>query len=250
MMPFWRVAREEPAAALGVFGPLLLAAATSLWMAVRGETRARRTFAILAAFLLVGLAITAFQIRGAYVVSVFAPLVAGVVGDRTLRLIERRGRLTPESGGLAVLTLGMVGLYIALPGMLLPREGDASNTSRCVERARLRSALSPLPAGVVLAPMNLGPFILLHTDHAIVTGSYHRAPAGIEAHFRAFESEDALRRYVEKHGAAYVAQCAPPEPPGPAADFAERFAAGAVALPWLEPVDPGAAPLRVWRVAP
>ncbi|TXN50363.1 hypothetical protein FV228_29560, partial [Methylobacterium sp. WL18] len=110
--------------------------------------------------------------------------------------------------------------------------------------------LAALPAGTVLAPIALGPSILLRTPHTIVAAPYHRAIPGLTAAIEGLGGTEAdLGRVLDAFRVRYVVAC----PARPADDlqaepaFATRLARGEVQSDRLESVAlPG--PLKVWRV--
>ena len=61
------------------------------------------------------------------------------------------------------------------------REPCAGAGRRAPTRRPSLTPLDALPPGLVLAPMNLGPALLLHTHHSIVVAGYHRGTRGVIA---------------------------------------------------------------------
>jgi hypothetical protein len=249
----FEVIQESFVAGLAIYVPLALTALLSSVLSVVGAPRHRRAFALLALVGWCGLTISLAQVRGAYVASVFVPIVAAYVVERAL---SRQGPGTQTSANaLALLALGvaMFGKVWGIGAVFAQPEAENVKAEKlagqaCRQQATL-SALDALAPGTILAPMNLGPFLLLHTHHSIVSGSYHRAPAGIEADFRAFESEEALRRYAARHHADYVALCDLwPARADAGGSFGERLAKGLTMAPWLDAAILDRGPLRVWRV--
>ncbi|SDM85563.1 hypothetical protein SAMN05216360_10445 [Methylobacterium phyllostachyos] len=239
-----------------VFYPVvLLATAAASWMAWRGPHR--RIWAGMALFLWPGLILGLFQFRGLYIASGFVPLAAGAVLDRALRDdTERRAGLPRWGnallGGCIVSTLWMV------PAILAEALGPATRTAPDPAGAiacRSQEALAPLdtlPPGTVLAPIFMGPAILLHTRHGIVAAPYHRAIPGLTAAIEGLGGTQAdLERVLTGFRVRYLVAC----PARPAEDlqaetaFATRLAGGAARSDRLVPLDlPG--PLKVWRVVP
>ncbi|MEL6060389.1 MULTISPECIES: hypothetical protein [unclassified Methylobacterium] len=239
-----------------VFYPVvLLATAAATWMAWRGPQR--RAWAIMAVLLWPGLILGLFQFRGLYIASGFVPLVAGAILDGALRTEpERRGDLPRWGvallGGCLVSTLWMVPAVVA--GTLAPATRTAPDPAGAIA-CRSQEALTPLdtlPPGTVLAPIFMGPAILLHTRHDIVAAPYHRAIPGLEAAIEGLGGTQAdLERVLTESGIRYLVAC----PARPAEDlqaepaFATRLAEGAARSDRLVPLDlPG--PLKVWRVVP
>ncbi|MDP4002391.1 hypothetical protein [Methylobacterium sp. NEAU K] len=237
-----------------VFHPVvLLASLTAAWMAWRGTRR--RAWSVAALFLWPGLILGAFQFRGLYVASAFVPLVAGAVLDRALALAVERGAGARRWG---IVTLGgcLVSTLWLAPAALAEWLAPAARTAldpagaiACQGDAAVRP-LAALPAGTVLAPIFLGPSILLRTPHTIVAAPYHRAIPGLTAAIEGLGGTEAdLDRVLADFGIRYLVAC----PARPADDlqaepaYATRLARGEVRSDRLQPVDlPG--PLKVWRV--
>lgn len=238
-----------------VFYPVvILASLTAARAAWRGPDR--RTWSVIALFLWPGLILGVVQFRGLYIVSGFVPLVAGVVLDRALAQAD-----LPEAArrwSVALLGAAMVSSLWMIPALLaetlapgLRTAPDATETNACLGDAAVRP-LAHLPEGTVLAPIFMGPSILLRTPHSIVAAPYHRAIPGLKAAIEGLGGTEAdLDRVLTAFDVRYLVAC----PARPAENlqaetaFATRLAAGAAGSARLMPLDvPG--PLKVWRVAP
>jgi hypothetical protein len=235
-----------------VFYPVvLLATLAASGMAWRGPQR--RAWSVAALFLWPGLILGMFQFRGLYIASGFVPLVAGPVIDRALTLAARAA---PRRWAAAALGGGLISTLWLAPAALAGWLGGEARTGSdpaaafaCQGDAAVRP-LAALPAGTVLAPIALGPSILLRTPHTIVAAPYHRAIPGLTAAIEGLGGTEAdLGRVLDAFRVRYVVAC----PARPADDlqaepaFATRLARGEVQSDRLEPVAlPG--PLKVWRV--
>ena len=238
-----------------VFYPVvILASLTAAGMAWRGPER--RAWSVVALFLWPGLILGVAQFRGLYIVSGFVPLVAGVVLDRALAraALPAGARRWPVAllGAAMVSSLWMIPALLAetlAPGMR--NAPDVAETNACLGDAAVRP-LAHLPEGTVLAPIFMGPSILLRTPHSIVAAPYHRAIPGLKAAIEGLGGTEAdLDRVLTAFDVRYLVAC----PARPAENlqaetaFATRLAAGAAGSARLVPLDvPG--PLKVWRVAP
>ena len=237
-----------------VFYPvLLLASLTAAVMAWTGPRR--RAWSVIALFLWPGLILGVFQFRGLYIASGFVPLVAGVVLDRVLTLAGEPG---VRRWAVAALGCGLVSTLWMAPVVLAEAVAPAARTANdpaaatdCQSAAALRP-LAGLPPGTVLAPIFMGPAILLRTPHRIIAAPYHRAIPGLTAAIVGLGGTEAdLDRVVRDVQARYLVAC----PDRPADDlqgepaFATRLAAGTARSAHFEALDlPG--PLKVWRVRP
>jgi hypothetical protein len=133
---------------------------------------------------------------------------------------------------------------------LAPTFGPAGHPpSDCLTKQSI-SALDGLPPGLILAPIDIGAYTLLHTRHSIIAAGFHRAADGIVAGIDGFKGSEAdMRRVIGKHRPDYLVLCTDwakaeaVEPP----PFAKALAEGA-SEPWLDPVPLEAGGLMVWRV--
>lgn len=143
-------------------------------------------------------------------------------------------------------------LGVALAG--LPKSAapaDAPARTACSDTATI-SALRDLPPGLILADLNIGPYIAALTDHRVATAPYHRLGSSIVTGQRALNgppmsAEPAIRTL----GATYVVACAAPLSSGPSAAplaFEDALSAG-VPPAYLEPIILEATTkLRVYRL--
>jgi len=239
--------------ALAFYPVVMLAGAVAAWMAWRGPQR--RAWTMIAVFLWPGLILGLFQFRGLYIVSGFVPLVAGAVLDEALSADDHRSTGLPRwsvalLGGALVSTLWMVPVVLAAAINPVPRmTPDPAGAIACRSDTAL-APLAALPAGTVLAPIFMGPAILLHTPHRIVAAPYHRAIPGLTAAIEGLGGTQAdLERVLSAFGIRYLVAC--PERPSedlqaePA--YATRLTQGAVQSDRLVRLDlPG--PVKVWEV--
>lgn len=135
---------------------------------------------------------------------------------------------------------------------------DRGNFSRPEREACLATAnyapLTHLPAGLVAADIDFGPFLLALTPHSVLAAPYHRLSFGIVAAHEALSSPpDAARAILSRHKVTYVVTCGPRPPSGLieprlSASLWGQLQAGIVP-DWLEPV-PGTGPLVAYRIKP
>ncbi|OZA93910.1 MAG: hypothetical protein B7X57_03395 [Erythrobacter sp. 34-65-8] len=233
-----------------------LAACAMLW---RQSTGAARVWWAEHAAVLLGALVLGLLVSRSLA---FAAVIAAVpLGWLAVRLL---GRMRAASGlglrGAAALMIVLV-LVPSAPVTVANQLSPAVSVSRpasvasaaCDVRDRAAS-LRILPRGVVFAPLDMGPAILLETRHAVVATSHHRAEAAMADVIRAFIAPpDHARAVVASHGADYLALCTDLAEP---ALYAARHPEGLAALlasdsgpNWLEPVDALSTPeFRVYRV--
>jgi hypothetical protein len=114
--------------------------------------------------------------------------------------------------------------------------------------------LQNLTAGTIFAPLDIGPSILLKSDHAVIATGHHRAEAAMRDVIVVFSGEISnAQSIIKRHNADYVAMCsdlaevnfyADANPDGLAATLIADEAPE-----WLEPVEMDAPEeFRVWRI--
>ncbi|MDF0542619.1 hypothetical protein PX699_09720 [Sphingobium sp. H39-3-25] len=155
---------------------------------------------------------------------------------------------------LVLLTpVGIASLWIALVSPPLKAEAPKPD---CTAAASI-APLAALPRGVMLAPLDIGPAILIGTPHSVVGTAHHRNAAGISTVIRVFtappeRARAAMAGVNGRHGPDYLLVCpglnelggyAKAEPKGLAATLAKGDVPS-----WLVPV-PVKGPVRVYRIA-
>lgn len=255
--PVWRRPASEWLPGLV---PMLaaLAACVTLWM--RTPPRDRTWWAEQATLLAIALVLGLMVARSL----AFAAVIAAVpLGWLVGQLVERL-RTARRSGARLAAMLALVLLLVPTAPVralekLLPGE-DTARPVRLADAAcnvRVRAAsLAALPEGIVFAPLDLGPAVLLESPHSVVATSHHRAEAAMADVIAAFLAPpEQARQIMSRHGADYLALCtdlaetriyARHRPDG----LAAALAAGRVPA-WLEPVDNlSTAEFRIFRVRP
>lgn len=220
------------------------------------------------AFLFVSIVIMAWQIRGAAFATAFAvPFGAWAVAvaRRDYRARASAMRALAFAGiaaGSAAAAWASAGS--ALQSSITPRAAIAdlaireAGSKSCATPEALRT-LRAVPTGVMLNQFVFGAGVLVWTDHSVLAAPYHRDVEGTMTVIAAMRaSADRAREIAVKSAADYVLVC----PATPETAFYARKAAEGVAPEqtlsamlgrgeapdWLEPVDIGASPLRVYRI--
>lgn len=257
MRPFRLQWAASPGDALAHLAPLLVGGLAAAVTAFSGPEPIRRAALIAASWLLTGVVLAQGQFRGIYMACAVLPFVAGPLFDRAIGLLRRpeAGRRAAFAVVLALLTLARVwAVPFAAAERLAaaaPPQPPAADFEACTTRAALHP-LTALEPGTILSAIDLGPFLLLQTGHAVVAAPYHRAIDGLGASVTGLSGDEAaLRRALQTSGATYLVQCAPAAGPAPegATPFALALARGTVSAPWLQPLAPTGTPIMAWRVA-
>lgn len=127
---------------------------------------------------------------------------------------------------------------------------------------RHAGVLQGLPRGTILAPLDIGPELLLASPDAVLATGHHRGARAMHQVITAFTGSEAqLRGIIAENRIAYVALCpdisepqiyAREAPQGLAARLLAGRSHGGGAPAWLVPVEDGPADGRliVWRVVP
>lgn len=256
-LPVWR---QPAVAAVQIAAPPFIALAASLFLWRSPETADRRDAWFEFALLLAGFALVALLVSRAgaaacalstiAVAAALRPLLARIEG-----LASMPAKLAALVLVLAALAPGMVAFAVdrSIPSAHAePAKGGMSDV--CGLPGSL-AALRSLPRSTLFTPLDLGPWALLRTDHAVVATSHHRASAAMHDVIAAFlGTGDEAHALVRKHGAAYVVACDDLVEAGVYRDMQEqglmaRLLAGKPPV-WLQPVPlpPEAGTLRVWQV--
>lgn len=259
-MPIWR---QEPGEALRMVVPPLLGFAISLSLFATSRDWLRRWWLDYALLLAAALLVSLFVARGAGAACVLAALPIGVQlrsWIRTARNARQPARRVLVLGGI------VLALAPALPLTLLmsatPSQAQADRrasaapptpVSGCAIEAGAKR-LAGLPATGILAPLDIGPQLLLATPHHVVATGHHRGARAIHDVIAVFRGPAAQARVlIERRGIGFIALCpalaeariyAESAPGG----LAAQLVAGR-APAWLEPVVvPGDGSFKVWRV--
>lgn len=133
-------------------------------------------------------------------------------------------------------------------------EAPKAATSGCEKRAAMR-LVGGLPAGLVVADVDLGPHIAAHSSHRVMAAPYHRLDQSIIAlHDLLTSRPEAAETRLRKLGATYVVLCAKNSDEfrkQGTGSLHERLRGG-LPVAFLEPLALGAAmgDLKAWRVKP
>ncbi|MEP9358505.1 hypothetical protein [Sphingomonas sp. KR3-1] len=229
----------SPANAIAYAGLALAGLVAALVLAWR---RCTPGWILLAALQLAALAITCFQLRGAYAGALLAAPALAV----TIAAARARGLLL-----LAPAWIVATGILYPLAGTALfpPRAEPGPDCTAPESLARLAA----LPPGHLLAPLDLGAYALAATPHAVLAAPYHRNNRGNRAMTDFFMGPPAQSEAIARAwGIDYVAFCSGDldrfaKENGDPHSLAASLRAGAVPG-WLAPVPgTGDAP-RVYRL--
>jgi hypothetical protein len=242
-----------------VAGRLAVPAAGLIAIALLLARRSPLSFAelLISAALLTSLLAGFHAVRAlSFAVWLAIPLTAAAVVELCRRLsLSNPAQRTILIAALSPLLLS--GLAVVAAEGLRPAHAAAAPAgpaTACTARNSYRP-LQELPPGRVMAFIDLGPHVLVHTAHEVIAGPYHRLPHGIIDSYRFFAAlEREAGRILQEREVDYVLFCSSAVTPR----FGHPLAPDAMwkklsrreLPPWLErlpqsPTDP----LQVFRVA-
>lgn len=203
-------------------------------------------------FLLVSLALLFWQIRAATLAIMLAvPGGVALLGHLLPRVRAWQARLPPAAGRVMLVgAFALVGALGWLSVRTKPRLAvtDASAAGvKCTDPGAL-AALDTVPKGLIIAELELGPAILVHSSQSVLAGPYHRnaEPVIDTLHFFAGSAAGAKAIAIRRR-ADYVVACKR-QPAQDGDDFAALLARGEVP-DWLHRVVlPAKIPFMLFHV--
>ncbi|MFO1149728.1 MAG: hypothetical protein U1E62_15230 [Alsobacter sp.] len=252
-------------ALMAVVDPVLALLAVPLVLAACGR-RGRFAAWVAIAFVAVSLAVGLVQVRNTVYPNLLAiPLLAAAVVELARRRAAAGGSalVAMAAGTLFASSTTLAVALSALPA--LPAQGEAGRLAALADRAtcydsRIYDRLASDPPDRVLAFVESGPFLLLATQHAVLSAPYHRNAHGLLAASRILSAQpEEAEALARAQGVGWVAICTHSstlermrgESRNAGADprLALRLLAGATPS-WLEPVETGTPALLAYRVKP
>ena len=166
------------ATAIAYAGLLIAGIAATLWQVAR---RPLPGWVLLLALQLGALGIACLELRGVYAgVILGAPALAVAIGRA-----RARG------------ALWLAGAWIGSAGMLYPIAAQAfAPAGKAGAICDAQAALAALPAGTVMAPIDVGAYAIAATRHRLIAAPYHRNNAGNAAMYRFFLGEPTTARTI------------------------------------------------------
>lgn len=249
---------EGDPAALGYFVPTAatLGIASAMWLKkVFGSGQATgviRHLGILLIFGYMGLIASLFQVRLIILGAGAVPLLLGLVLASLMGQAQQSPRRRLACLPVAAFILLAPALISQVNGPWGGANASDNGTARfvdaavCRNPARLRS-LDSVPPGVILSSSNLGPPLLLLTEHSVLAGPYHRSIQAMADGALPFDGDESVMRdALARTGADYLLLCRNAAY-GTGKSFATALAAGQSAqglVPVVGP-DPALVLLRV-----
>ena len=183
------------ATSIGYLGLMLAGIAATLFQAALRRTRG---WAMLLVVQLAALMLACTQMRGAYAGAMLAaPALAAIIAAA-----RSRGPVP-----LVLAWIASAGILYPLAARSFADTADRGAPAGC-DLAALETTLAGLPPGVVMAPIDLGPYLLTTTPHRLVAAPYHRNDAGNLAMYRFYAaSPPAAETIARQWQVDYIVAC-------------------------------------------
>lgn len=243
-------------ALLTIFMSLMAAAAAALLLLVRWRKWDRATLLLGALVFVAAVAASRAWRMEDYAFWFGVPVLAAAIGW----LAERwwRGAMLPTAIAALVLSPVPDALAADFAIGLIPKptvHGKPAPTPRpgiddhCFDEEIYRP-LAALPPGVVLGEIDLGPFVLAHTNDSVLAAPYHRMSWGIWKAYEALGGPASLAQArLRALNVTYVVDCRLNPLRVNGRGFEGDLRRNALP-PWIERVSPPTAPLQIYRVKP
>jgi hypothetical protein len=256
-LPVWR---QPLADMLQIVIPPVFAIVASARIAAQSRDWLRRWWIDYTVLLIAALTISIFVARAGAVAGALSAVPLGWQLKQWFRNARMQRYASRRIAAMAGVALALVpAAPLTIYTLVAPAHASTplieagARVSSC-ELDRGAATLAILPRGDVLAPLDVGPQILLRTANTVVATAHHRAGAAMGEVIGAFAgSAEHVHALVARRGIEYVAMC-----PGlnEAALYYERAPQGFAAQlrdgrhpAWLRPVEmPEGVDFRLWRV--
>ena len=258
--PLWSSLFGLPSYAIASAVPLLAALGAALFRLIKSEGEARRDWLVYTLLLLAAVLGTVLQLRGVRLAALLAvPGAAALITLLRARYVAAGNIRAKLAGALGLIAGWIVSggavVYLLASLAFPPDKTDigASPLKQCLTDNAF-APLSGLSPARIAAPVDLGPYLLLMTPHAVIGAPYHRNIDGIADSYRIFgASEASAWSILNRRGIDLVVSCdALLKLTGgglDAADSLKSLLTVGGQPDWLTPLPAQAGALRVYRVA-
>lgn len=257
LRPFWfdhiqeleswpQMLREERTAAIHSIAVGVICVAAALWLVWRAVREPKRGFWLLAALALVGVVAQAKAYRMEdYGIWFGTPTLAIALADLGERWLK--DRMIPVALLAVLASPGTAADAATLAANRLAPIVGRVPIDRCYDTWAY-APLARLPAGIVLAEPDLGPFVLATTPHSVLSAPYHRMTWGILAAHDALSAPAASAEgRVRALHAAYVLDCPVHPLRADPASLAGDLRRGRPPA-WLQRLSGPREPIQIYRV--
>jgi hypothetical protein len=272
MGPFWfdkvqelqswpRLLRDNVDRAIATMTAAIMVLAAAAFLLVRDGRRPQpqTLLACAGAALAAAAASQAYRMQD-YVFWLGFPVLAAAFSLAAARILG--GRLLPTPAASVLLSPLGVGLCLTRLVHLAPAihrptpaaqgpvvQSPFAMDEHCFDAAVYRP-LAALPPGLVIAEIDLGPFILAHTADSVLAAPYHRMSWGILAAHDALGAPSAAAELKFRAlKADYLVEC-PTNALRVGPDSVEADVRRGRAPVWLQPLSPRGQTLQIYRIRP
>lgn len=257
-LPLWRQPLAQGLSYIA--GPVLGLIAFLVLISQKPPAKGRQYLIESGILLIWSITIALFVFRAISVAAIFAvpfQAILAIILYHRARTIRQPVKRTLAS--LVIIPVIIPGAVIANTMRLAPSSNTdhqimaEKRNSKCDNSDSLRN-LSALPKGNIIAPFDLGPGILLSTEHNVLASSHHRNDKAMRSQIEIFRQPPiAAKRLIERHGIEYIVSC-PNE--AEMEIYARRHPEGLwnqlrsddTRPQWLEPVVLDDSSLMIWKV--
>jgi hypothetical protein len=183
------------------------------------------------------------------------PIVAAAISDIAARWLA--GLLLPTLAASlllspVVLDLAIVAASKAAPAPPVKGAGKARGRAEAAADScfdtRAYAPLAALPPGIVLADIDLGPFVLAHSRDAVLSAPYHRMSWGIWSAHQALAAPVGVSQGpVRALSVRYIVDCPASHSPRPPASLGAALRQNHVP-PWLQPLSKPGQTLQIYAL--
>ena len=217
----------------------------------RGLTRVR--YMALLALTLVGCATACYMVRSISSVSPLAILGGVWAVMRVRQLCDKEDLRAAIMMLLTLAPFTVVAWVLLFPLAEKPEEKGQDKTLEDCNAEKSHAPLRTLPRGLMLTLTDLGPFVLVHTNHSVMAGPYHRNNHGNRLMLDILmAAPDTAREMLRGAGVRYIAICDATNKGGLIKARVPEGLSAAIAnetpLDWLRPIKLET-PLSVFEVA-
>jgi hypothetical protein len=249
MEPLFAFARGHPVMGAWISAFPVAALVATLALVREREIRRDAGFLLAAGAFLLAFAATLTVVKAySYAMWLGMPLLAAQAARWTARATPRLAAIQAVAV-LALTPLGLSAAAITLANAAIVNPpADHPARAACFETASYE-AMARLPAGLVAAEVDDGPFILALTPHAVLAAPYHRLSAALLTAHEVFARPPAeAREILSRLGVTYVAICGRPDEGAREGSLRVRLQAGEVPA-WLSRVPgPEGSAFAIYRV--
>jgi hypothetical protein len=268
MRPWPVLLKSEPADAISLATAPLMALIGLAWLGRRRAGRRDFAFRLTLGVLLMTMAAGFSGVRMiGYADWIAMAVIAAAAADLANGIVRRYGResliVTTILGLLATpVTTAAAAVWtqktLAGLGQKNAKTKPKAAADHCFQTFPYRDLAKAAPPGLVLSEIDLGPFILAHTEDSALAAPYHRMSWGMVKARDALSADADMDRGAEAKtralGVAYVLECRAH------GNHTDRVGMSPASLQkrldqgrpptWLERLNPVGAPLEVYRVRP